>query len=107
MEHDYPGNVRELENIIEQAFVLCRGGVIETSHLPAELRPRAGHDVGGGQPLSLEEMERVFIAEALQRRDGNRKRAAEDLGIDVSTLYRKIRSLEIPVPESDGRGRRR
>ena len=39
MEHDYPGNVRELENIIEQAFVLCRGGQIEIEHLPVELRP--------------------------------------------------------------------
>ena len=46
MEHDYPGNVRELENIIEQAFVLCRGGVIELNHLPPELRPAttAGRD---------------------------------------------------------------
>ena len=39
MDHDYPGNVRELENIIEQAFVLCRGGLIELQHLPVELRP--------------------------------------------------------------------
>ncbi len=46
MEHEYPGNVRELENIIEQAFVLCRGGMIELHHLPPELRPVAGPSTG-------------------------------------------------------------
>ena len=46
MEHDYPGNVRELENIIEQAFVLCRGGWIELHHLPPELRPAAARGDG-------------------------------------------------------------
>ncbi len=105
MEHDYPGNVRELENIIEQAFVLCRGGLIELSHMPPELRPAtAGRNEA--HPMSLKAMERFLIAEALQRRKGNRKTAAADLGIDVSTLYRKMKALRIDVPETDGRGRR-
>ena len=107
MEHDYPGNVRELENIIEQAFVLCRGGMIELNHLPPELRPTAGRGVAEGQPLSLEAIEKLFIAETLQRRNGNRKLAARDLGINVSTLYRKIKTLGIDTPEADGRGQRR
>ena len=105
MEHDYPGNVRELENIIEQAFVLCRGGLIELNHLPPELRPTASvshHE----QPMSLQAMERFLISETLQRRKGNRKDAARDLGINVSTLYRKIKDLKIQSPEVDGRGRR-
>jgi len=106
MEHDYPGNVRELENIIEQAFVLCRGGMIELIHLPPELRPTSGRGSQNGQPMSLEAIEKVFITETLQRRGGNRKKAAADLGINVSTLYRKIRTLGIEVPEVDGRGRR-
>jgi len=106
MEHDYPGNVRELENIIEQAFVLCRGGMIELIHLPPELRPTAGRGSQNGQPMSLEAIEKLFITETLQRRNGNRKLAAEDLGINVSTLYRKIRTLGIDAPEIDGRGRR-
>ncbi|MGC9455199.1 MAG: sigma-54 interaction domain-containing protein [Phycisphaerae bacterium] len=107
MEHDYPGNVRELENIIEQAFVLCRGGMIELSHLPPELRPTTGHHVAEGRPMSLRDMEKLFITETLHRRNGNRKRVARDLGISVSTLYRKIKAYGIDAPEADGRGRRR
>ncbi len=107
MEHDYPGNVRELENIIEQAFVLCRGEMIELVHLPPELRPSAGRGVPDGQPMSLEAVERVFITEALHRRNGNRKLAAQDLGISTSTLYRKIQGLGLEVPDADGRGQRR
>jgi len=107
MEHDYPGNVRELENIIEQAFVLCRGGIIELSHLPPELRPTAGRAVSEGRPMSLAAIEKLFITETLQRRNGNRKLAARDLGVSVSTLYRKINAYGIETPDADGRGRRR
>ncbi|HOZ49783.1 MAG TPA: sigma 54-interacting transcriptional regulator [Candidatus Hydrogenedentes bacterium] len=107
MEHDYPGNVRELENIIEQAFVLCRGGMIDFEHLPLELRPATATDREEVRPMSLDAMERFLIGEALQRRNGNRKEAARDLGINVSTLYRKIQALGINPPESDGRGQRR
>ncbi|NLX14174.1 MAG: sigma 54-interacting transcriptional regulator [Phycisphaerales bacterium] len=106
MDHDYPGNVRELENIIEQAFVLCRGGLIELHHLPPELRPAAGQSTGEyGGPATLEAMERLLIAEALHRHKGNRKQTARDLGIDTSTLYRKLKSLGIETPSSDGRSR--
>ncbi|MCE5278470.1 MAG: sigma 54-interacting transcriptional regulator [Planctomycetaceae bacterium] len=108
MEHDYPGNVRELENIIEQAFVLCSGAMIEMNHLPPELRPAScTHAIADGQPMSLESVEKVFITEALARRNGNRHQAAADLGINVSTLYRKIRDMGVEMPQSDGRGRRR
>jgi len=106
MEHDYPGNVRELENIIEQAFVLCQGGLIEPAHLPPELRPQGSHGIQDCQPMSLEAVEKLFIQEALQRRGGNRKLAAQDLDIDVSTLYRRIRALGIQPPGTDGRGQR-
>ncbi len=107
LEHDFPGNVRELENVIEQAFVLCRGGRIEPGHLPPELRP-AGTPAGGQPPaLSLQAMERRLIAESLRRHRGSRRLAAADLGIDPSTLYRKIKALGIEPPPRDGRGRRR
>jgi len=107
MEHDYPGNVRELENIIEQAFVLCRGSVIELNHLPPELRPATTAGRDESHPMSLQAMEKFLISETLQRRKGNRKHAARDLGINISTLYRKIKELGIQSPDVDGRGRRK
>ena len=107
MEHDFPGNVRELENIIEQAFVLCRGGIIELHHLPPELRANPNTSTESFSPMSLRTMEKLLITEILQRHNGNRKRSASDLGIDISTLYRKIKAFGIDAPESDGRTRRR
>jgi PAS domain S-box-containing protein len=103
MEHHYPGNVRELENIIEQAFVLCQGMTIRQHHLPPELRAAmlAGEDTL--KHTSLKSMEQFMITDALRRNDGNRKQAALDLGIDPSTLYRKIKAFHILVPETDGR----
>jgi PAS domain S-box-containing protein len=108
MAHDYPGNVRELENIIEHAFVLCTGGLIELRHLPPELGVAGGTstDKTAG-PRTLEEMEKSMISEALYRHKGNRKRTAKDLGIDYSTLYRKIRDLKIETPATDGRSQRK
>lgn len=108
MTHDYPGNVRELENIIEQAFVLCRDGLIQVHHLPPELR---GESAAGAPrlagPTTLKSMENILIADALRRHNGNRTLAAKDLGINSSTLYRKIKSLGIEIPTSDGRSRKR
>ena len=105
MDHDYPGNVRELENIVEQAFVLCRGGLIQLHHLPPELRPAATSGSTESGPMSLITMEKHLINEALRRHGGNRKRASHDLGIDTSTLYRKIKALRIDTPKTDGRRR--
>ena len=107
MEHDFPGNVRELENIIEQAFVLCRGGIVDLHHLPPELRGSPRTSAESFSPMRLRTMEKLLITEILQRRRGNRKLAARDLGIDASTLYRKIKAFGIDVPDSDGRSRRR
>jgi PAS domain S-box-containing protein len=93
MDHDYPGNVRELENIIEQAFVLCRGGLIELRHLPVEFRPSAGVPGTPADMMSMRSMERYMIEAALKRNSGNRQRTARELGIDPSTLYRKLKVL--------------
>ena len=103
MSHDYPGNVRELENIIEQAFVLCRGGTIEVHHLPTELRPEIKSPASSFGVLTIQSMEKRLISETLLRFNGNRRKAAKELGINASTLFRKIKSLGIETPETDGR----
>ena len=95
-----------LENIIEHAFVLCQSGLIERRHLPPELF--AASDPSRGEltdTKTLKAMEKLMIFEALHRNNGNRKRAAKDLGIDYSTLYRKIRDFNIETPSTDGRRR--
>jgi len=94
MEHNYPGNVRELENIIEHAFVLCPSGWIELRHLPPELRPAGPSEGDLGGSMSLRSMEQHLIAAALRRHNGNRTRAARELGINVSTLYRRLKAWE-------------
>ena len=102
MEHDYPGNVRELENIIEHAFVLCRGGLIEPHHLPPSVRgERDAKAAQHGGALTLRALEAMHIADAIRRHDGNRTAAARELGIDPSTLFRKIKSLGIELPALD------
>lgn len=106
VDHDYAGNVRELENIIEHAFVLCRQGLIQPEHLPAYLRSESeSRAFPTNCPLDLEAMEKQLIAEALRIHEGSRSLAAKTLGINPSTLYRKIRSLGIDVPATDGRHR--
>lgn len=107
MAYDYPGNVRELENIMEHAAVLCSGGLIELHHLPSGfLGDRSqGMLLPGGEPLSLQMLEKIHISNTLHQCDGNRLAAARILGIHPSTLFRKIASLHIDVPEKDGRSR--
>jgi PAS domain S-box-containing protein len=107
MKHDYPGNARELENIIERAFVLCRGGMIELEHLPPELgREAESTRRSSSTGMTLRELESLHITDALRRNEGNRKAAAEELGIHVSTLFRKIKDLGIETPPTDGRSRK-
>ena len=101
------GNVRELENIIEQAFVLCRSGLIDMKHLPIDLRTDASTTAGETRQLRLAAMEKATIENALRRHSGNRSQAAADLGINPSTLYRKIRAYGIVPPPEDGRSNRR
>jgi PAS domain S-box-containing protein len=99
MGHAFPGNVRELENAIEHAFILCRSGLIEPAHLPPHLRgepadPLAGQPRAAG--LTLAAMEEICIQDALRRHQGNRTAAAKDLGINPSTLFRKMKALDRP-----------
>ncbi len=99
MDYDFPGNVRELENIIEHAFVLCRGGLIEMQHLPPHLRPLSTADnTQKVKGMTLQAGEEMMIQEALRRNQGNKTRAAKELGIDASTLFRKIKALKLDSP---------
>jgi len=107
MDHDYPGNVRELENIIEQAFVLCRGGLIEPQHLPIELRLPATALAISNAAMSMRSAQERLIEAALERNQGNRQRTARELGINPSTLYRRLKVLGILTPPQDGRGKQR
>lgn len=97
MRYEFPGNVRELENIIEHAFVMCKGDMIELRHLPTELLDRSkgvlSQEKEVDRPLQLAEAE--SIRKALERNRGNRLRTARELGIDRSTLWRKIKRYEI------------
>ncbi len=92
-QHRFPGNVRELENIIERAFVLCGSGPIEVTHLPDELQPAAPAAAETGSPLDRAEAE--ALTAALRKHHGNRGAVASELGIHRATLYRKMRRHNI------------
>jgi len=94
MRHDFPGNIRELENIMQHAFVLCRGTVIKPAHLPGDL-PSAESSEKQPVPLTLKSVEKRTIEDALRDNAGNRSATAKQLGIDPSSLYRKMRRYGI------------
>ncbi|MBT4290285.1 MAG: sigma 54-interacting transcriptional regulator [Deltaproteobacteria bacterium] len=104
MNHHFPGNIRELENIIEHAFILCTEKNIQLKHLPESLTP-IKEPAQNRQTLddSRDTNETSVILDALKRNDHNRQATAKDLGIHKSTLFRKIKKLNINLPETDGR----
>jgi PAS domain S-box-containing protein len=102
--HDYPGNVRELQNVIEHAFVLIGEGQIELEHLPAEFVPVSSARSAGRKLVeAMKSTEAHAIREAVRRNGGNRLLAARELGMHKSTLFRKVRLLKIDLPAQDGR----
>jgi len=101
MEYDYPGNIREIENIIEHAFVLCRSAMIGVEHLPDYLRPKL-QQPGGFAAKTLDELEALHISQALKRNEFNRRATADELGIDKTTLWRKIKKYGIEIPGKAG-----
>lgn len=92
MNYRFPGNVRELENILEHAYVLCRGNLIETRHLPLEFVNKNSRFNNVHNDLKpLESSETLVIQEALKKCGGNKILAARELGIGRSTLWRKMK----------------
>jgi DNA-binding NtrC family response regulator len=100
MVYEWPGNVRELENALEHAVVLSRGALIEGTALPERITKRRKEPLVAERSYrnpTLEVIERAYIMWVLQAEGGNKTRAAEVLGIDPSTLYRKLSRYEEQV----------
>lgn len=92
LSYEFPGNVRELENVLERAVTLAHGTSIEVRHLPVDLQRSALHAHRPKRDfLTLEENEREYIQWVLHQVNDNRTRAAEILGIDRVSLWRKLK----------------
>ncbi|MBI5533797.1 MAG: sigma-54-dependent Fis family transcriptional regulator [Deltaproteobacteria bacterium] len=91
IDFDWPGNVRQLENVVERAVILRKGGLIQPRDLPEEISGSERKARGG---RSLEEMERQYVQQLLAECGGNQSRVARILGINRRTLYRKLRKID-------------
>jgi PAS domain S-box-containing protein len=106
MAHDYPGNVRELENLIEHAFVLCENGWIKPCHLPnGPAQFSSVRAQGRDFHEAVNAFEAQLIKDAMRKNHYNRLETARSLGIHKTTLFRKMKALGIEFPEYDGRNR--
>ncbi|MCP4600931.1 MAG: PAS domain S-box protein [Proteobacteria bacterium] len=98
LSHDFPGNIRELENIVEHAFIFCKGDVIEIEHLPPEFgkeTEKRSVSKEFSQIGSFKDLEKAYIQSILEDTGGNKSKAAKKLGIHKATLFRKIKQLGI------------
>jgi PAS domain S-box-containing protein len=98
MRHDWPGNIRELENAIEHAFILSPQGLIQPEHLPEHLQAARAYGSAARAGLSLKEQEKRILQEALERHGWRRLATARELGIDKNTLRRKIKRYGLVSP---------
>lgn len=98
MAYSYPGNIRELANLIERAFILCKTGLIEKKHLPESLLLKSSGQALN-DPSSLKDMESTYLLNALRKNNWNRLQTSRQLGMHKSTLYRKIKSLGLSLPQ--------
>ena len=99
MDHNFPGNIRELENIIEYGFVLCSNQIIQISHLPEQLKEKytkISNKATAG--LTLATIQKRALEQALIRNNWKRMATARELNIDKGTLRRMIKRLEIKEP---------
>lgn len=107
MAHDWPGNIRELENVVERAFILCTRGSIGIAHLPEDLTMRyTERTAHKGMRSTRDLVEAQAIKKALERNGNNRLAAARELGIHKSTLFRKMKRYGIALSGKEGRAGR-
>ncbi len=104
--YSWPGNVRELENAVERAVILCLGHQITIEDLPAELSGESdvATQLNISRGMTMEEIELMVIQNALKRNHGDKVKSAEELGISLRTIYRKlddIQTKEAAVPEGN------
>jgi two-component system response regulator PilR (NtrC family)/two-component system response regulator HydG len=104
LAYPWPGNVRELENVVERAVALAEADQIGPDDLPSQVRERRTTDVLAAalaRGLTLAELEREYINRVLQAEGGNKTRAAQRLGLDRKTLYRKLEEYGRPAGENE------
>ncbi len=98
MNYDFPGNIRELENAMEHAFVLCGSDIIQVEHLPEYMIQNISQNtIETDNTGSFKNLQRHFLIETLRKNNWNRLATARFLGIHKSTLFRKLKSLKIDV----------
>ena len=100
LNYTYPGNVRELENILKHALIICRGAIIRPEHLPDYVRhdQQPGRTVAPAPPIAVPAgREPQRIVAALEKTGGHRGRAARELGIERTTLWRRMKKYGIRV----------
>ncbi|MBW2064035.1 MAG: sigma 54-interacting transcriptional regulator [Deltaproteobacteria bacterium] len=101
LNYEYPGNIRELENILEHAIIICQGDIIEPRHLPLFLQDKAHRPEPSDLTIAadlrgtLQEGEKRRIYEVLSRHNWNRSKAARELNINRTTLWRKMRKYKL------------
>jgi DNA-binding NtrC family response regulator len=104
MKYDWPGNVRELENVMERALILDEGGIIGPEDLPDKIRFGAAHRgslIIDSPTLTLEELEKEYILKVLCYTRWQKKKASDLLGINASTLYRKLIAYGVEKPGAE------
>jgi transcriptional regulator with PAS, ATPase and Fis domain len=97
LNYDYPGNVRELENILEHALIICREAMVQPDHLPDYVR-QVQHTMAASKPRRNPQnrtREHQRILAALEKSGGHRRKAAQELGMERTTLWRKMKKYGI------------